>query len=217
VSQLRLPIALLVACVITAGLFAFLRALTDVRSDAEAVVAIPKVEFVRLRREMEIEEKQREKPEREKPEQKPVTPTLAVAQEDEGGFDLALDVKAIASGIGGSQFGSAGGGGGDGAAFAFSAGLTDREALPLVRVEPQYPPQARQRKLEGWVQVRFTISTAGSVKDAVAVKSSHSLFERPAVQAVSRWKYQPQLRAGKPAEAPGQQVVVRFKMEGEAS
>jgi protein TonB len=172
---------------------------------------------VRLRRELEIEEKVREKPERVKPEQQPVTPTLAVAQQDEGGFDLALDVKAIASGVGG-QFGSAGGGGGDGAGgFAFSAGLTDREPLPLVRVEPQYPPQARQRKLEGWVQVRFTISTAGSVKDAIAVKSSHSLFERSAVQAVSRWKYQPQLRAGKPAEAPGQQVVVRFKMEGETS
>jgi protein TonB len=217
-EHLRLPIALLLACVITAGLFAFLRALTDVRADAEAMVAIPKVEFVRLRREMEIEEKVREKAERVKPEQQPVTPTLAVAQQDEGGFDLALDVKAIASGVGGSQFGSAGGGGGDGTAgFAFSAGLTDREALPLVRVEPQYPPQARQRKLEGWVQVRFTISTAGSVKDAVAVKSSHALFERSAVQAVSRWKYQPQLRSGKPAEAPGQQVVVRFKMEGEAS
>jgi protein TonB len=208
---------MLLSCLITAGLFAFLRAMTHVRSGAEDIVAIPKVEFVRLRREMEIEARVREKPERLKPEQQPVTPTLAVAQEDEGGFDLALDVKAIASGVGG-QFGSAGGGGGDGTAgFAFSAGLTDREALPLVRVEPQYPPQARQRKLEGWVQVRFTISTAGSVKDAVAVKSSHALFERSAVQAVSRWKYQPQLRSGKPAEAPGQQVVVRFKMEGEAS
>jgi len=46
------------------------------------------------------------------------------------------------------------------------------------------------------------------------VKSSHSVFERPAVQAVTKWKYQPQLRGGKPAEAPGQQVVLRFRMEG---
>ena len=46
------------------------------------------------------------------------------------------------------------------------------------------------------------------------VKSSHALFERNAVQAVNKWKYQPQLREGKPAEAPGQQVVLRFKMEG---
>ena len=65
-----------------------------------------------------------------------------------------------------------------------------------------------------WVQGRFTISSAGSVKDAVAVQSSHSLFERNAVQAVNKWKYQPQLRGGQPTEAPGQQVIVRFRMEG---
>jgi len=34
------------------------------------------------------------------------------------------------------------------------------------------------------------------------------------LQAVRKWKYQPQMRAGKPAEAPDQQVVLRFKLEG---
>jgi len=213
VSKLRLPIALLLSGVITVSLFGLLRALIDVRGETEAALAMPKVEFVRLKRSVEIEERKREKVERVKPEQAPVTPTLAVAKEE--GIDLGLDVEAIAAGLG-AEFGSAGGGGGDGTggALAFSAGLADRDALPLVRVEPEYPPQARQRRLEGWVQVQFTISTAGSVKDAVVVKSSHTLFERNAVQAVNKWKYQPQLREGKPAEAPGQQVVLRFKMEG---
>ena len=59
----------------------------------------------------------------------------------------------------------------------------------------------------------FTISTAGSVKDAVVVKSSNALFERNALQAVSKWKYQPQIRGGKPAETTGQQVVLRFRMD----
>jgi protein TonB len=45
-------------------------------------------------------------------------------------------------------------------------------------------------------------------------KSSNSVFERSALQAVGKWKYQPQMREGKPAEAPDQQVVLRFKMEG---
>jgi protein TonB len=62
--------------------------------------------------------------------------------------------------------------------------------------------------------VRFTISTAGSVKDAAVVKSSHALFERNAMQAVGKWKYQPQLKDGKPTETTGQQVVLRFRMEG---
>lgn len=211
-SWLRFPLALLASGLITVALFTMLRALISVRGEVEEQLALSKVEFVRLKRSVEIEEKKREKVERAKPQQTLVTPTLAVAKEE--GFDLDLDVEAIAAGLG-AEFGSAGGGGGDGrGALAFSAGLSDRDALPLVRVEPEYPPQARQRHLEGWVQVRFTISTAGSVRDAVVVKSSHALFERNAVQAVSKWKYQPQLREGKPAEAPGQQVVLRFKMEG---
>jgi protein TonB len=210
-SRLRLPIAALLAAVLTAGLFSVLRALTNVRSEAEAGMALAKVEFVRLRREMEIEEKKREKPERHKPEQTPVTPTLAVAEKE--GVDLGLDVKAIAAGLG-AEFGSAAGTGGDGSGrkLAFSAGLADRAPLPLVRVEPQYPPQAARRGLEGWVQVRFTISIAGSIKDAVVVKSSDPVFERPALAAVSKWKYQPQTEAGKPVEAPGIQVMLRFQL-----
>ena len=211
-GKLRYPIAVLLSGVITVALFGGLRALIDVRNEAEAAMALPKVEFVRLKRSVEIEEKKREKVERVTPEQTPMTPTLAVAKEE--GLDLGLDVEAIAAGLG-AEFGSAGGSGGDGGgALAFNAGLADREPLPLVRVEPEYPPQARQRKLEGWVQVRFTISTAGSVKDALVVKSSNSVFERSALQAVGKWKYQPQMREGKPAEAPDQQVVLRFKMEG---
>lgn len=211
-SKLRYPVAVLLSGVITIALFGGLRALIDVRNEAEAAMALPKVEFVRLKRSVEIEEKKREKVERVKPEQTPTTPTLAVAKEE--GLDLGLDVEAIASGLG-AEFGSAGGGGGDGGgALAFNAGLADREALPLVRVEPEYPPQARQRKVEGWVQVRFTISTAGSVKDAVVLKSSHAMFERNAIQAVNKWKYQPQLVGGKPAESPNRQVVLRFRMEG---
>jgi protein TonB len=211
---IRYPIAAVLAAAITVGLFGGMRALIRVRAEAGDAVAISKVEFVRLRRETEIEEKKREKPQIAKPEQAPVTPTLAVAKEE--GVDLGLDVEALASGLG-AEFGSAAGGGGDGTGgggLAFNAGLSDRAPLPLVRVEPQYPPSARQKKLEGWVQVSFTISTAGSVKDASVVKSSNSVFERPAIQAVNKWKYQPQLQDGEPAESPGQQVLLRFKMEG---
>jgi len=214
VAALRFPIALALSFLVTVGMFGFMRALTNARGEHDEAMAVTKIEFVRLRRETEIEEKKREKPEREKPQQAPVTPTLLVAKDE--GFDTALDVQALAAGLG-AEFGSAGGGGGDGTGMGglgFNAGLADRAPLPLVRVEPQYPPQAQRRKLEGWVQVRFTISTAGSVKDAAVIKSSDAVFERNAIQAVNKWKYQPQMQAGKATEAPGQQVVVRFRMKG---
>lgn len=210
-SSLRFPIAAILSLMLIAGLFAALHAMSTVRSTAEESAALSKVEFVRLRREMDIEEKKREKPQIEKPEQAPVTPTMQIAKES--GVNLELDVQAIAAGIG-AEFGSAAGRGGDGSgrgALAFSSGLSDRDPLPLVRVEPQYPPQAARRGLEGWVHVRFTITTAGSIRNAVVVKSSHSVFEKAALQAVAKWKYQPQTKDGKAVEATAD-TVLRFEM-----
>lgn len=210
-DRLRFPIAALLAGLIVSGLFGLLYAASTVRSKVTEALELSKIEFVRLRTSMEIEEKKREKAQIEKPEQAPVTPTMQIAKES--GVNLELDVEAISAGLG-AEFGSAGGGGGDGTrrgALAFNAGLSDRDPLPLVRVEPQYPPQAARRGLEGWVHVRFTITTAGSIKDAVVVKSSHGVFERPALQAVAKWKYQPQTKDGKPVEAQSE-TVLRFEM-----
>jgi len=214
-AWLRFPIAFLLAGVLSVSLFGFLHRMTTVRSEGGETVAVTKVDFVRLRREVEIEEKKREKPQRVKPEQAPVLPTMSVAKEE--GMDLGLDVAAIASGLG-SEFGSAAGTGGDGrgvpGGLGFGGGMSDRGALPLVRVEPQYPPQAAKRGLEGWVQLQFTVTTAGSVDDVTVVKSSNVVFESAAVAAVRKWKYEPQMRAGTAIATTGLNVVLRFKMEG---
>lgn len=212
---LRFPLAFALASGLSVALFGFLDALTSVRSHSEEAVAVSKVEFVRLRHEEQVEEKVREKPQRVKPEQTPVLPTMAVAEDK--GVNLDLDVQAIAAGLG-AEFGSAGGGGGDGSGvpggLSMGGGMSDRGALPLVRVEPQYPPQAAKRGLEGWVQLRFTITTAGSVDDVSVVKSSNRVFERAAMDAVRKWKYEPQKKSGTAVATAGVDVVLRFKMEG---
>lgn len=213
-SWLRFPTAFAMSVMLTAWMFSFLHALILVRNHGEAAVPVAKVDFVRLRREVEIEEKVRVKPERVKPEQAPVLPTMSVAQEE--GVDLGLDVASIAAGLG-SEFGAASGTGSDGrgvpGGLGFGGGVSDRGALPLVRVEPQYPPQAARRGLEGWVQLRFTISTSGSVENVGVVKSSNSIFERAAADAVKRWKYEPQMQSGTAIETAGIEVVLRFQME----
>ena len=213
-SLLRFPVAFLLGCSLTVAMFGALHALTSTRSHSEAAVAVAKIEFVRLRREVEVEEKVREKVERVKPEQAPVVPTISVAKNE--GVNLELDVQAIAAGLG-AEFGSAGGGGGDGrgvpGGLGFGGGMSDRSALPVVRVEPQYPPSAAKRGLEGWVQLRFTITTAGSVDEVAVVKSSNPVFERAAVDAVRKWKYEPQMQSGTAVVTPGVDVVLRFNME----
>ena len=213
-SLLRFPVAFVIGCSLTVAMFGALNALTSTRNQGEAAVAVAKIEFVRLRREVEVEEKVREKVERVKPEQAPVVPTISVAKDE--GVNLDLDVQAIAAGLG-AEFGSAGGGGGDGrgvpGGLGFGGGMSDRSALPVVRVEPQYPPSAAKRGLEGWVQLRFTITTAGSVDEVAVVKSSNPVFERAAVDAVRKWKYEPQMQSGTAVVTPGVDVVLRFNME----
>jgi protein TonB len=83
-----------------------------------------------------------------------------------------------------------------------------------VRVDPVYPPQAAARGVEGWVHVRYTVTTAGLVEDVVVVKSSHRMFERAAVAAALKWKYQPALREGKPIESQ-LDTRIRFQISEE--
>ena len=78
-DRLRFPIAALFAGLIVSMLFGLLHAASTVRSQITESMALSKVEFVRLRTSMEIEEKKREKAQIEKPEQAPVTPTMQIA------------------------------------------------------------------------------------------------------------------------------------------
>jgi bla regulator protein blaR1 len=85
---------------------------------------------------------------------------------------------------------------------------SDPELRPLVRINPEYPPAALAAKLEGEVNLEFTITAAGTVRDIVVVSSTTPEFEEPAVTALSRWRYQPP-----PAERPGVRTIIRFQLE----
>lgn len=96
--------------------------------------------------------------------------------------------------------------------MSLSAG-SDRDTIPLVRVPPDYPPRALSRGLEGWVQVQFTITGTGSVKDAVVVKSSSKVFEDAAIKSILRWRYNPKIEGGAAVERVGVQTIIRFTLE----
>lgn len=74
-----------------------------------------------------------------------------------------------------------------------------RELTPLVRFPPEYPERARQKEQEGYVTLRFTVTETGAVADPEVIASfPPGYFDRYAIRAVLRWKYQPQLVDGKP-------------------
>ena len=76
-----------------------------------------------------------------------------------------------------------------------------RELTPLVRVPPEYPMSALSRRIEGFVIMSFTVTETGSVIDAEVLRAEpEGVFERAALRAVSRFKYQPQFVDGKPVQ-----------------
>jgi protein TonB len=93
----------------------------------------------------------------------------------------------------------------------FMTNLVPANQLTLLKsVQPAYPAKAQGKKLEGWVDVEFTVSEAGKVKDvAVRAASIPGVFEDAAVKAVSQWRYQPILRDTRPVPVRTQ-IRVRF-------
>lgn len=96
--------------------------------------------------------------------------------------------------------------------------ITSRDPVPVFKPAPRYPSAALRRGIEGYVVVEFTITKNGSVRDARAMAGYDSagnpteIFNRSAVAAVERFKYQPQLEDGEPVERHGVRNRIRYKM-----
>lgn len=67
------------------------------------------------------------------------------------------------------------------------------------RVQPVYPPLARQTRISGTVRLHAIISKDGSIQQ-LEVMSGHPLLQQAALDAVRQWRYQPTLLNGEPVE-----------------
>ena len=91
--------------------------------------------------------------------------------------------------------------------------IAEGDYLPIVRVAPVYPSRALSRGLEGFVDMSFTVTTAGTVKDPIVLQSTSSLFERAATRAVLKFKYKPRVVDGVPVEVSGVKTSITFELE----
>lgn len=152
----------------------------------------------------------------------PVAPpqVAAVAEMAPVGSAAQAGVLPVAGGSGANPAGASGGGapatsvpmaapGSSGAAPAAQALVL---AHPLYRVnpEPEYPPLARRRGLEGTVVLEALVTPAGTVGGLLVHQSSgHALLDEAALQAVKGWRFEPG-RRGAAVAAMSVLVPVRF-------
>lgn len=74
-----------------------------------------------------------------------------------------------------------------------------RELTPLVRIPADYPISALTKRIEGFVEMRFTVTETGAVANPEVLRAHPPhIFDRAARRAVLKWKYQPQMVDGKP-------------------
>jgi protein TonB len=84
------------------------------------------------------------------------------------------------------------------------------QGLLIKSVDPIYPAQARQMRLQGAVELLASIGKDGSIT-SVKVISGDSVLAHAAIDAVKQWKYKPYYLNDQPV-AIQTQVTVKFKL-----
>jgi TonB family protein len=88
-----------------------------------------------------------------------------------------------------------------------------QEARLVQHIAAEYPKDAARKGIEGSVDVSFTVTSQGKVTDVLVLDAEPSeIFNRSAVAAVRRWKYDPKTINGVPVESH-QQLRLQFKLD----
>jgi protein TonB len=148
------------------------------------------LDFVRIKREESLERKDRT-PERPQVNKSPEVPPMPESQTNSG-QQLKVSAMPVQTNVEINQGG-----------IGFGAGEGDY--LPIVKVAPIFPQRALARGIFGECLVRYTVTTAGTVKDVEVIEDrcTSLLFHRPSRDAALRFKYKPRVIDGEPVEVRG--------------
>ncbi len=84
------------------------------------------------------------------------------------------------------------------------------EGLLVHKVDPVYPREAIEKKIQGDVVLQVVIDTQGSIATLTTI-SGHPLLADAATEAVRQWHYRPYLLNGVPVQVETT-VTVKFHM-----
>ncbi|HTT32996.1 MAG TPA: energy transducer TonB [Methylomirabilota bacterium] len=133
-----------------------------------------------------------------------------IKEEAEPDMGMAGAVGGVPGGVAGGSMGGVLGGviGGMGAAppppkpkqtGPLRVGGNVQAAKIINRVQPIYPPLARQTRISGTVRLHAIIGKDGMIQ-SLEVVSGHPLLQQAALDAVRQWRYQPTLLNGDPVD-----------------
>src|SRR5690348_3353932 len=86
------------------------------------------------------------------------------------------------------------------------------QGLLIKKVQPPYPPLARQARIQGQVVLQADISKDGTIQNLRLI-SGHPMLAPSAIEAVKQWRYKPYFLNGEPVEVETQ-ITVIFSLSG---
>jgi protein TonB len=131
-------------------------------------------------------------------------------------IQLAADLE-VASGSGGALAGF-----GEIRALAAAAeapmdtfDVTDLEQRPeaISQTPPAYPPDLKKARIEGVVTLVFVLGNDGRVEDPRVENASRPEFEKPALDAIRKWRFRPGVKDGQAVRTYIRQPM-RFRLSG---
>ena len=88
----------------------------------------------------------------------------------------------------------------------------DENPVPLKTPPPRYPDSLRREGVAGVVAVTVVIDENGAIISSVVAKSSHPDFDKPALDAIAKWKFKPGKKDGNPVKVKAT-LPLRFNLE----
>lgn len=88
------------------------------------------------------------------------------------------------------------------------------QAMPFIKVQPNYPTSASSRGIEGYVDVMFDVAPTGATENIRIINAvPSSVFNSSVVQAIKRWKYKPRMVNEVPVKSFDVRERITFELE----
>jgi len=198
----RLIIGMITALAVTLSLFWLMQYLIEtadrtLNDDSAGTL----VDFVRVKRNEEVERRQLKPEKPPQPEDAPPQPpTPQLDNLNPSAEKIAISAVPVETDI--EMTGG------------FSLGVGEGDYLPIVKVAPIYPNRALTRGIEGFCVVQYTVTRNGTTRDPFVIEDqcTSSLFHRASINAALKFKYKPRIMDGEAVEVPGVQNKFTYEI-----
>jgi TonB family protein len=109
----------------------------------------------------------------------------------------------------GNGYGPGSGGGMGGGVYQIGGEVS--QPVPIYKIEPEYSEEARKAKYSGTVLLSVVIDANGNTRDIHVVRPLGLGLDEKAIEAVSKWRFRPAMKGGRPVAVQAQ-VEVNFRL-----